>query len=107
MPGNDVLLTANFQSTTNLTNPQANASSLKVYPNPTNGFTTLEFPGSTISSATIELFNMMGQTVFTKQIESNDSGQETLDLSYLEKGLYWVLFRTGEKIFSTPLQIVK
>jgi hypothetical protein len=107
MPGNDVVLTANFQSTTNIINPQANASNLKVYPNPTNGLTTIEFPGSINSSATIELFNMMGQTVFTKQIESNDSGQETFDLSYLEKGLYWVLFRTGEKIFSTPLQIVK
>jgi hypothetical protein len=106
MPGNDVTLTANFQSTTNILNPQSKTSNLKVYPNPTQGFTTIEFPGFVNRFATIEFINTMGQTIYRKELESNESGQESFDLSHLEKGLYWVLFRTGDHIFSTQLQIV-
>ncbi len=105
MPKNDITLTANFQSTTNIENPQSKASNLRVYPNPTHGLTTLEFPVSTANYATVELINIMGQVVFTKEIESNDSGQKTFDLSHLEKGLYLVRFRNRDQILSTQLQI--
>jgi hypothetical protein len=105
MPENDVTLIAKYQSTTDIKNPLPRPSDFRVYPNPTSGLTTFEFPVPVSSMAGIELINVTGQSVFFKEIEGSSLGKATLNLEHLDKGLYLVLFRNENQTATTMLQI--
>lgn len=55
---------------------------VKIYPNPTNGFLTLE----TTAQTNIFISNIFGQEVLTKSI----TGKQQLDISHLAKGIYFI-----------------
>ncbi|MCF0201285.1 MAG: T9SS type A sorting domain-containing protein [Bacteroidales bacterium] len=69
-------------------------SSIKAFPNPSQGDITLEFPEK---EACVEIFNTLGQSVLT--IENHLSGNR-LDLSTLQAGTYFVTLSRGNKILS-------
>ena len=69
--------------TTEINNSSEN---LKIYPNPSQGKIYLnhqKFPNNRIILA--EIFNALGQVVFSKEINNN-----TIDLSKLKDGIYYI-----------------
>ncbi len=71
-----------------------------VYPNPTQGNTTLTIAGYT-GRISINLFNAVGESVFaTTRLVSNNSGN-TISLQQLPKGSYWL------QVLTTDDRIVK
>ncbi len=61
---------------------------LNIYPNPTSGEFVLELTGSDLKENTVFIYNMMGQKVFEQQMLNN--GKQTLDVSHLANGTYFV-----------------
>jgi hypothetical protein len=88
-----------FGVNTNLSVEDFNASLIKFYPNPTNGLVTISLP----ESATITLTDLSGKQVLTNQFES---GESTLNLGSLSKGLYLINF-AGDRFSKTDKIIVK
>ena len=58
-------------------------SSLKLYPNPTNGLISIELEGL----QKVMVYNALGQVLLSKETEGN---YLQLDLSGFENGLYWL-----------------
>jgi hypothetical protein len=75
-------------------------TSLKLYPNPSNGQITIEQEGMQM----VVVYNALGQVLFSK--EANDD-QLQLDLSGLKDGLYWVRVMTQHGTVVRPLIISK
>jgi hypothetical protein len=61
-----------------------NNTDLSMYPNPTTGLLNIT---TTAAKATVEIFNIMGQNVATKEITN---GANTIDISNLSNGVYSV-----------------
>ncbi|MCF8296028.1 MAG: T9SS type A sorting domain-containing protein [Saprospiraceae bacterium] len=66
----------------------SNNNEILVYPNPTAGIITIEFPEIGENLFTIELYNMTGQKCYETDI-SNNTNKKSLDLSKLPKGIYF------------------
>ncbi|MDX5348888.1 MAG: T9SS type A sorting domain-containing protein, partial [Hymenobacteraceae bacterium] len=62
--------------------------SFSVYPNPSTGQVTVKT--ETTKTQTLEVVNMLGQVLYTKQLQPNETQEHHLDLSYLPKGMYLV-----------------
>ena len=77
----DVVLGKN--STTGIKTLVNNAN-LSIYPNPTNGVLNVS---TTATTATLEIFNIMGQNVASKTL---NNGNNTIDISSLSNGVYSV-----------------
>jgi hypothetical protein len=73
-------------------------SSLKLYPNPTNGLITIELEGL----QKVMIYNALGQVLLDK--ETNGDALQ-LDLSEFEDGLYWVKIISQNRISVKPLII--
>lgn len=74
-----------------------NQQDIVVFPNPTNGiFTT----NSTQQINTIEVFNNLGQTVYSKKVTSKNT---TIDLTSFPKGLYLVQLKTNNKVVTKKM----
>jgi hypothetical protein len=88
--------TTSTTSITQLPNPQ---STFSIYPNPSNGsfqVTGLKFPVERI-----EIFNLLGETVFSKQPETNNPKLET----NLPNGIYIIKAYTEKGVFQQKLAI--
>jgi len=65
-----------------------NTFQLSVYPNPANQVLNVTFIKTKISSNTVRLTNMLGQTVYYTKIAKNEGANEVIDISNLAKGIY-------------------
>lgn len=65
-------------------------NNFKVYPNPSNGIISFEHP---LEGGQLSIYNMNGQLMFSSL---NNETLKTIDLSFLEQGIYTVVF-TNEK----------
>ena len=83
-------------------------TSVIIYPNPSNGNFVVEFlKGFTMNESTIEVYNALGQTVFSS-VESGMPGKDfkiKIDLDNVSPGVYFVGIRT-KSIFSIKKLIV-
>ncbi len=61
-----------------------NTADLSVYPNPTSGLLNIT---TTASNGTVEVMNLMGQVVLSKQL---NNGNNSIDISNLSNGVYSV-----------------
>ena len=79
---------------------QKNSStSFNVYPNPTNGKFNFSFNSKTTNEATIELYNSLGQIMFSKKTKIN-AGENNISLSVecLSKGIYSVILKSDREV---------
>jgi hypothetical protein len=60
----------------------ANSADLSVYPNPTNGLLNIT---TTAATATVEVYNVMGQNIMSKTLVN---GLNTIDIGNLSNGVY-------------------
>jgi hypothetical protein len=75
-------------------------STVKIYPNPAQNYLNVElFSGNT--EVEMKLTNILGQVVYT----DNASGNKTIDVSGLSKGVYMLSVRSGDtkKVFKVVL----
>jgi len=82
---------------------QANDLNLTAYPNPTNGIINVEY----ISKIPVRLnvINLLGENVFSQN--TNNTKKTTMDLSNLNKGLYFLQMTTESKTTSLKFTLNK
>lgn len=79
-------------------------NALLVYPNPSNGMVQISgLNGSTIQ---LEVFDMTGRTVLSKQVSANGTAL-VLDLSVLNNGVYQLRTMNGTDVKTTSVVIQK
>jgi len=77
---------------------------LKIYPNPANSDITLEFDSDINQNIEIQIYNILGTEVLSKQIFCQKS--VSLDVSRLKSGIYFV--RVSDKkglVYSNKLMV--
>lgn len=79
----------NWSPTVGIGNIKAEENNLHVFPNPSDGVINLDVDLQTATKVSIEVINLLGQTMFSKT-EDFHSGTNlaTLDLTALHKGFY-------------------
>jgi hypothetical protein len=80
-------------------------SGLSILPNPSSGLLRLVVPDSGSSLNILEVFNMMGQSVFIQEIGKTDQSVFEVDLSFLPKGIYLVKLKGKDKVYENKLII--
>jgi hypothetical protein len=70
---------------------------LLIYPNPSEGKTHLKFFGVKTSPTTVDIFNSMGEKVFSDKIKKTGNFTVEEDLKKLGGGLYFVRYSEVEK----------
>ena len=74
------------------------SSRFNLYPNPTNGFITIELEKA--SKYELSIVNVLGQTVYTNSIFKINN---RVDLSSFEIGVYTIELSDGNNIYSEKL----
>ena len=82
---------------------KANNLNLIAYPNPTNGIINVEY--SSKIPAQLNVINMLGENVFSQN--TNNTKKTTIDLSNLNKGLYFLQMTTNSKTTSLKFTLNK
>ncbi|MQY77963.1 MAG: T9SS type A sorting domain-containing protein [Bacteroidetes bacterium] len=70
---------------------------LIIIPNPANEFLYVEFKGLKTMSYILELINERGQLVYIKEYKFVNRLNESLDVSHLTSGVYYLRIRTNEQ----------
>lgn len=73
-----------------------------VYPNPASGLVILQIPNLT-SPKEISIISAEGQTIYHKYIEQKDNTHLQIDLSAAPKGIYMVILRSANQLFTRKL----
>ena len=70
---------------------------LNIYPNPSSGIFNIEVRGSMDESFNLNVVNLQGQSVFSGELNlTSGLYKNSLDLSYLPRGIYYVTIRTDQ-----------
>lgn len=77
--------------------------SLNIFPNPAHNAVTINSDKLMVQE--IQLINSLGSIVF--KMNTNNNNKNTIDISNLSSGNYFVRIVTDEKIITRPLQIIK
>jgi hypothetical protein len=83
------------------------AENVSIYPNPSNGKFTIQESGARIQNPEIEIYNMLGEKVFSKF--TTDNSQLTINLNDQPAGiyLYRIITETGNLVSTGKLVIQK
>lgn len=82
---------------------ELNFPAFAMYPNPSTGLVTLVLSEKLASQYTINITDLMGRTVHSEVI--NSENQLVLDLEKLSKGSYLVTLNSEQKTFTQQLQL--
>ncbi len=69
---------------------------LNIYPNPASDQVTVSFNRSIAIKQHLEIMNSLGQVLYSKRIQNEPVLNETVDVRYFAKGLYYVRLITGD-----------
>ncbi len=72
-------------------------NSLHIYPNPNDGRFIIALSNPMMNSYLLEVRNALGQVVYTEQLATNITLINSIDLSSLDKGIYFLAVRGGDK----------
>ncbi len=75
-------------------------SKVKVFPNPTSDFLTIEFPQFNTNNIQLQIHNVDGKNIFEQKIESTQAELQ-LDLSHFSDGIYMVSILENNQRIST------
>lgn len=79
---------------------------LRIFPNPSQGYFTLELNGGTRELISVSVFNSLGDRVYLREnIEINQSYQENLNLD-VEQGIYYIRIE-GENMLINQKVVIK
>jgi len=72
------------------------AVDFNVYPNPNNGLFTMKVSSNVATTYTMNVRNMVGQTVMSEAINVNGNAVKQMDLTSFDKGVYFVSLENGD-----------
>jgi hypothetical protein len=78
----------------------ANESILSVFPNPVDDKLSLHFSKVNHEPALLTFYNLLGEVVFSKNINSID---QELNLSFISQGTYLIEIRTNERVLRSKI----
>jgi len=81
----------------------SNGVQTNIYPNPSSGIFTMQVLGSSAPIQAIEIYNHVGELVYT--VEPN-SPNITIDFSQKSKGLYFCIIKNSNRVISTRKIVV-
>lgn len=76
--------------TTAVPNVATSENILSIYPNPTSGNITVQWPKNNSNSAAITVVNVAGQVVYSKILNITGAERSDINLSSLNAGLYFI-----------------
>ena len=82
-----------------------NPLSYTIYPNPTSGVFTVAVKGIPKNNSSLEIYNITNECVYSCKI--NNNATERIDLSTMSDGIYMVMIRTKNNIYSRKIIIQK
>lgn len=86
-------------------NVQDATANLSVYPNPSNGLTTLEFRNKAQQDATVTVTNSIGRVMLTLNEVQVINGKAQVDLSGMENGIYYLQVKSDKNNATLPVTI--
>ena len=84
---------------------QSSLLELTAFPNPASNILNIQYELKNSEEMTISIFNTMGQTVRTIQVNGLERGFESLDISGLNSGIYQI--RVAGTTFESQLKFIK
>jgi len=69
-----------------------------VYPNPSNDFINIEFSNYSFGKGKLELYNIVGTVVYTKDVNLQKSNLTKIDISDFTKGVYLIIYQDKHSI---------
>lgn len=84
-------------------------SSLKIFPNPSSSFTSVEFYCPTASPAELKVYDLNGNLVYKKNFENISMGKNSvqIDVDGFAEGTYLAVVQTDKKIFAAKMMVMK
>lgn len=80
--------------------PAVHTTTVKVFPNPAASYLSVQYQGLDDAAGTIiQLLNAQGVLISTTQAGNIQNGNETIDVSRLTPGLYFVIVKNGKNVF--------
>lgn len=100
------LLTSNVASCTPIGIKEVHLSDeVKIFPNPTTGIATIDLNLKTASHITIQVYNIMGQTIQRWEQNNFTTGSLKVNLSSQPNGLYFVKVSDGTSLVVKKLMV--
>ena len=85
----------------------ATATSLDFYPNPVRDKVTIEMDGDEKRDLDIKIFDINGRLVLSREFESFQAGELTIDVNSLNNGTYLMQLNNGRELQSGKFMILK
>ena len=101
----DVIFNAQLSSTTGISS--VTKENLNIYPNPSSGLFNLEFVGDISNTYQIEIYNMVGSVVYSKEINGMSFINEQINISNKAKGIYFISIKCNKELVISKRLIVK
>lgn len=85
----DAEYAGSYSVITGIDNPDGIVS-MNIFPNPSNGLFTIEMNASKAGNFNIDIINIQGQVVYSKQINQDGFYKDQIDLSNEARGIYYI-----------------
>jgi endoglucanase len=82
-----------------------NKTNLPVYPNPASDFVILDLTANTNGDSEIIFYNALGKPV--KNIRSREKSSIQVGTQDLDKGLYYIVFKSNNKLYTTSKLVIQ
>lgn len=77
---------------------------IAIFPNPTNGVTTIEVKGAVNNVATVEIYDLMGRKMHVEEMNATQYFAESfIDFSTFTAGTYFVKIITNQRVYTKEL----
>lgn len=96
--------TGNYSITVGINNPDGIVS-MNIFPNPSNGQFTLEMNASKAGTFNVEIINIQGQVVYTKEIVQDGFYKDQIDISKENSGIYYIRVNDGNSTKVSKIMI--
>lgn len=96
--------TGSYSVITGIDNPDGIVS-MNIFPNPSNGLFNLEMNASKAGNFNVEIINIQGQVVYSKQINQDGFYKDQIDISKEAKGIYYIRINDGMNMQVSKIMI--
>jgi hypothetical protein len=77
---------------------------IAIFPNPSNGITTVEVSGDVNNDATIEIIDLTGRMIYSEKMNASANFAEAfIDVSDFKTGSYLVKITTNQRVYTKTL----